>query len=136
MRWILVAALVACSSAEPERAGEVAPATSVPPQAPDALEIRRKALSAELRELVGELELAGRYDCCIETPCKLCAVRAGGCRCGEAARDGEPVCEECAMMWSKGLGDEPVPASSIRSFLEAERQQNGDICGKPPVTAE
>ncbi len=136
MRWILLTAMLACGTDQPQRGADEPPATSVAPQAPDALEIRRKALSAEVRELVGELEAAGRYDCCVKTPCKLCSMRAGGCRCGEAARDGEPVCEECAMMWARGFGDEPVPASTIRSFLEAERQANGEICGKRPVTAE
>lgn len=108
------------------------PASSPPPSGLDPLETRRAALSAELRELVTELEAAGRYDCCIETPCKLCATRAGGCRCGEGARNGEPVCEECALMWARGKGDEPVEPSTIRSFLEAERLATGaygDICG-------
>ncbi len=112
-------------------------ACSTSPEAPapgggDVLEARRKELTSELRDLVGELEAAGRYDCCIETACKLCAMRAGGCRCGEGARAGEPVCEECALMWVQGKGAEPVPASSIRSFLEAQRAARGDygdICG-------
>ncbi len=125
-RASLVVLLWACS-----------PAPSPPPPAGDPLEARRAALSAELRELVTELEAAGRYDCCIETPCKLCATRAGGCRCGEGARAGEPVCEECALMWARGKGAEPVEPGSIRSFLEAERRATGaygDICGerKPP----
>ncbi len=109
-------------------------APSLPPTAGDPLEARRAALSAELRELVTELEAAGRYDCCIETPCKLCATRAGGCRCGHGARAGEPVCEECALMWARGKGAEDVDASTIRSFLEAERRATGaygDICGEP-----
>ena len=102
------------------------------------LEARRKALSDDLRAIVRELEAAGRYDCCIQKPCKLCAIRAGGCRCGDAARDGEPVCEECAHMWLKGQGAEPVEPSTIRSFLEAERLANGDygaICGPLPTQA-
>ena len=106
-----------------------APAT---PGAPDALEARRKALSDDLREMVAELQTAGRYDCCIKSPCKLCAMRAGGCRCGENARAHTPVCEECAEMWMHGQGDEPVEKSSIHSFLEAERLaagDYGDICG-------
>lgn len=40
-------------------------------------------------------------------------------------------------MWLKGQGAEPVPSSSIRSFLEAERLANGDygeICGKQKPT--
>lgn len=87
--------------------------------------------------MVGELEAAGRYDCCIESPCKLCAMRAGGCRCGPAARKGEPVCDECAVMWIQGQGAEPVEAGTIRSFLEAERMargQYGAICGGAPKT--
>jgi hypothetical protein len=84
---------------------------------------------------VRELEGAGRYDCCIERPCSYCAMRVGGCRCGEAARAGEPVCEECALMWTQGKGAEPVDPASIRSFLEAQRLARGDygqICGGPP----
>jgi hypothetical protein len=112
------------------------PPASLPPDGTDALEAKRKALAAEIRGLVTELEAAGRYDCCIETACKLCAMRAGGCRCGEAARDGEPVCEECALMWTQGHGAEPVDPSTIRSFLEAERAARGDygaICGQREV---
>jgi hypothetical protein len=105
--------------------------------APDDLEARRKALKATLRELVGDLGAAGRYDCCVETPCSMCALRAGGCACGEGLRAGEPVCEECALMWHTGKGAEPgVDPGSVRSFLEAARQETArargeDICGRP-----
>lgn len=90
---------------------------------PAALEARRVALRAQLKELVGDLTVAGKYDCCVEAPCNLCAMRAGGCKCGEGLRNGEPVCEECAMMWKRGNGAEAgVDPSSVRSFLEAERE--------------
>ncbi len=88
----------------------------------DPLEARRKGLSDEVRDMVKELEAAGRYDCCTQTPCKMCALRAGGCRCGEGLRNGEPVCEECAMMWRMGKGAEAVDPKTVRSFLEAERE--------------
>ncbi len=125
-------------AAETEGSSPLAPSTvdgveRVPPRTPDALEQRRAALSAEVRELVTELEAAGRYDCCVQHSCKLCAMRAGGCKCGEAARQGAPVCEECAEMWMRGQGAEPVDPKTIHSFLEAERAMRGDygeICGK------
>src|SRR5687767_6414088 len=80
VRPVLLLFLVACAD---------------PPPAPPTLEDRRKAIAADVRALVADLEAAGRYDCCIQAPCNLCATRAGGCRCGESLRRGEPVCEEC-----------------------------------------
>lgn len=85
-------------------------------------EARRQEIVARLRGLVADLGAAGRYDCCIKIPCLHCAQRSGGCACGEGLRRGEPVCEECALMWLKGQGDEPgVDPACVRSFLEAER---------------
>lgn len=90
---------------------------------PVALEARRVAIRGQVKALIGDLEKAGRYDCCVDAPCNLCAMRSGGCKCGEGLRNGEPVCEECAMMWRRGNGAEPgVEAASVRSFLEAERE--------------
>jgi hypothetical protein len=113
---LTVLLLLGCSPVEPQ-----APAADVTD--PAALEARRVALRDQLKALVGDLTTAGRYDCCVEAPCNLCAMRAGGCKCGEGLRNGEPVCEECAMMWRRGNGAEPgVDAASVRSFLEAERE--------------
>ncbi|MES2643175.1 MAG: hypothetical protein V4850_27070 [Myxococcota bacterium] len=113
---LTVLLLLGCNPAAPE-----APAAAVTD--PAALEARRVALRDQLKALVGDLTTAGRYDCCVEAPCNLCAMRAGGCKCGEGLRNGEPVCEECAMMWRRGNGAEPgVDAASVRSFLEAERE--------------
>lgn len=87
------------------------------------IEERRKALYARIRAFVTDLEAAGRYDCCVRVPCTHCAVLAGGCACGEGLRRGEPVCEECAILWMKGQGDEPgVSKEQVRSFLEANRE--------------
>jgi hypothetical protein len=48
----------------------------------------------------------------------------GGCKCGEGLRNGQPVCEECALMWQAGHGAEPgVDPASVRSFLEAKREK-------------
>ncbi|MFZ5478972.1 MAG: hypothetical protein ACOZNI_19535 [Myxococcota bacterium] len=99
-------------------------------------EARRKALKSTLRELVGELGEAGRYDCCVQTPCSMCALRTSGCSCGEGLRDGEPVCEECALLWHEGKGAEPVDGSTVFSFLEAARREEArakgqDVCGRP-----
>ena len=129
MRIMMVLGLLCACATEPQAAGD--------------LEARRAALSEEVRGMMGELEAAGRYDCCIETPCKQCALRAGGCRCGEGLRRGEPVCEECALMWRRGKGAEPgVDPGSVRSFLEAEREMQSKAaapacsCGEaPPPTA-
>jgi hypothetical protein len=105
-----------------------APATApsaVPTAAPttdDPFEARRQALFGEVRELVASLTAAGRYDCCTKSPCSHCALLAAGCKCGEGLRRGEPVCEECAHLWTKGQGDEPgVDPAQVRSFLEAEK---------------
>lgn len=108
-----------------------APVSSAPSPPVLDFEARRVALGVEIRALIADLEAAGRYDCCIETPCNLCATRTGGCRCGEGLRRNEPVCEECAMMWAQGLGAEPgVEASTVRSFLEASRRPpDAPLCG-------
>ncbi len=91
-------------------------------------------LQAELRALVAALTEAGRYDCCVEAPCQYCATRTAGCSCGEGLREGEPVCEECAMGWAQGRGAEPgVDPGKVCSFLEADRairsaQASGEPC--------
>lgn len=105
--------------------------SAVPPNASEVFEARRKAVNVEVMALIADLEAAGRYDCCTAHPCKHCSLIAGGCRCGEGLRDGDPVCEECARMWEQGQGAEAVPADSVRSFTEAARLQTGKICGEP-----
>ncbi len=142
MRWWVLALLLACTPAEdaavvPPFEGAspaAAPAGAAEPSAagsspvaealtPEVLEQRRRALHAETRALVEDLSAAGRYDCCIEQPCATCAMRMGGCKCGHGLRNGEPVCEECAMMWRAGRGAEPgVDPASVRTFLEAQRE--------------
>ncbi|MDP2309507.1 MAG: hypothetical protein Q8P18_26025 [Pseudomonadota bacterium] len=120
--------------------GAPAPSRAPPPAAtpaeadPAALEARRVAIRDQVKALIGDLDKAGRYDCCVEAPCNLCAMRTGGCKCGEGLRNGEPVCEECAMMWRRGNGAEPgVDADSVRSFLEAEREMVAAARGAPAV---
>jgi|ETNmetMinimDraft_26_1059896.scaffolds.fasta_scaffold196606_2 hypothetical protein len=97
-------------------------ATEEPTSQPKDLRARHGTMFKELRALVKELEASGRYDCCIQEPCSHCAMMVGGCSCGEGLRRGEPVCEECALMWIRGLGAESgVDPKTVRSFLEAER---------------
>ncbi len=140
MRWWVLALMLACAPAQdaataPPSAGAASsPVGAADPSAsgsspgaealtPEVLERRRRALHAETRALVDDLAAAGRYDCCIEQPCATCAMRMGGCKCGHGLRNGEPVCEECAMMWRAGRGAEPgVDPASVRSFLEAQRE--------------
>lgn len=113
---IWLAILLACS-APPPVAG-----TRLPPNPTDTqLEAERKRIQAEVRAYVAALEEEGRYDCCVKVPCSHCAMLATGCACGEGLRRGEPVCEECAYLWTKGQGDEPVDPSKVRSFLEAAK---------------
>ncbi|MDP2312601.1 MAG: hypothetical protein Q8P41_06815 [Pseudomonadota bacterium] len=128
--WLLLA--VGCDPAvAPEDDPAVAPADD-----PAALEARRVAIRDQVKALIGDLSAAGKYDCCVEAPCNLCAMRAGGCKCGEGLRNGEPVCEECAMMWRRGNGAEPgVDAASVRSFLEAEREMEAKARGEVPPAA-
>jgi len=108
---------------EPSSApAEEPPTVVVPGPGADDFEHRRKAVNTELRGLVQDLGEAGRYACCIESPCSYCALHSGGCRCAEGLAKGEPVCEECARMWAKGRGTVPgVDPSEVRSFLEAEK---------------
>jgi hypothetical protein len=107
---------------------------------PKDLETRRVELKDELRQLAKELEQQGRYDCCVEAACTQCALRMGGCACGESLRKGGPVCEECALMWMSGRGAEAgVDPASVRSYLEAGREEvekahGGPACGCPEGT--
>ena len=94
------------------------------PEPPRGVEARRSALVDELRGIMRELEADGRYDCCVETACLRCTTRGGGCACGPGLRKGDPVCEECAMWWMRGKGEEPgIDPDTVRSFLEAAHQE-------------
>ncbi len=123
---IFVIALLGCGPGEAPAPS--APVAAAPPADPwpsadrIVVERKRKELYANIRAFVADLEAVGRYDCCVKVPCTHCAVLAGGCACGEGARKGEPVCEECAYLWMQGQGAEPeVSKDSVRSFLEASR---------------
>jgi len=120
---LALARVATACGASPPAGQEAAPAADPAAVDPAALEARRLAIRDQVKALIGDLTAEGRYDCCVEAPCNLCAMRAGGCRCGEGLRRGEPVCEECAMMWRRGNGAEPgVEAAAVRSYLEAERE--------------
>jgi hypothetical protein len=133
VRLIGLLLALACS-----RAPEPPPAPARP--AEGDLEGRREEINSLLDGLVEDLEKAGRYDCCIQVPCRHCARMAGGCSCGEGLRRGEPVCEECALMWKRGQGAEAgVKPNSVRSFLEMEhwmdRRYREEMCAEPGPTA-
>jgi hypothetical protein len=117
MSLLLVALLGGCGfRSAPDPAGAEDPVKD------EDFEARRKAFFDGLRSYVSDLEAAGRYDCCVKVPCTHCALMLGACSCGEGLRRGEPVCEECAYLWTQGQGAEPgVDPSSVRSFLEASR---------------
>lgn len=93
-------------------------------------EKRRTSLLTELRALVKEEETAGRYDCCVLSPCNHCALYMGGCGCGAGLRHGAPVCEECALSWELGQGAEDVDPVLVHSFTEAARLRTGKLCGE------
>lgn len=100
-----------------------APAPDGPPPSPaPTLSERHRAVTDEIAALVADLSAAGTYQCCIQTPCRWCAMQTAGCACGPGLVRGEPVCEECALMWTKGQGSIPgVDPDGVRSFLEAMR---------------
>lgn len=125
----MVFALVgAACGGEPE---PPVPADAPVALSPEQLESRRKEIVGAVKTLVGDLAASGRYDCCVEGPCQQCAMRMGGCKCGESARRGEPVCEECALMWRQGRGAEPgVDAAGVRSYLEAAREAEDRAAGR------
>ena len=107
--------------------------TQAPPPAPPPLTIdaRQATVKAELDALIGQLLAEDRYACCATAPCKWCALRTAGCSCGPGLQRGEPVCEECALMWTKGMGSvEGVDPDGVRSFLEAMRED--PWCGRKP----
>lgn len=110
----------------PDGAIEVVVVPAAPPPDEAAFEDQRKALFAALRARVDQLSEAGTYSCCIKTPCSHCALMAGGCRCGPGLQAGEPVCHECALMWSKGQGSiAGIEPGQVCSFLEAEKAMKG-----------
>lgn len=115
-----------CGAGEGPSKAPLAPPTEAPEPWPSAdrliRERHRKELYATIRAYVQDLEAVGAYDCCVKVPCTHCAILAAGCACGEGLRRGEPVCEECAYLWTQGQGAEPgVSKESVRSFLEASR---------------
>ena len=99
------------------------PAPDGPPAASaPTLTERHQAVTDGIAALVAELSAAGTYQCCIRTPCRWCAMQTAGCDCGPGLVRGEPVCEECALMWTKGQGSIPgVDPDGVRSFIEAMR---------------
>ena len=103
-----------------------------PTQAPaPSIDTRHATVKSALDALIGDLLADGRYDCCTTAPCKWCALRTAGCSCGPGLQRGEPVCEECALMWTKGMGRvEGVEPDAVRSFLEAMRED--PWCGREP----
>jgi len=104
---------------------------AAPPADAAGFETQRKSLFAALRGRVDQLQAAGTYRCCIRHPCSHCALYSGGCRCAEGLSRGEPVCEECALMWTRGQGIVPgVDPQRVCSYLEAERGlRDGGRCG-------
>jgi len=128
-RLLVLAALLMGLACDPPAEVAPSPEPAAEPAVETAQDLRERhgKLFKELRALVDELKVSGRYDCCIETPCSHCAMMAGGCSCGEGLRRGEPVCGECALMWVRGLGAETgVDPATVRSFLEAERIINAE----------
>jgi len=119
LRVAFVAAWMGCQAEAP----------TAPP--PPTLDQRHRTVAQELDALIASLTDDGRYACCTTAPCKWCALRTAGCACGPGLQRGEPVCEECALMWTKGMGNvEGVDPEGVRSFLEAMRED--PWCGRTP----
>ena len=96
--------------------------TEAPVEPPPSIDARHRTVAAELDALIASLTAEGRYACCVSTPCKWWALRTAGCGCGPRLAKGEPVCEECALLWTKGLGSvDGVDPDGVQSFLEAMR---------------
>ena len=100
-----------------------------------SLEERRLAVAAELQAMIAMSTAEGTYNCCIKDPCTHCVRLTGHCACAEGLKRGEPVCEECAYMWTRGQGSIPgIDPKSVMSFLEAARpkeEKAGCDCGSP-----
>jgi hypothetical protein len=105
-----------------------------------SLEERRLAVAAELQAMIESSAAEGGYNCCIKDPCVHCVRLTGHCGCAEGLKRGEPVCDECAYMWTRGQGSIPgIDPKDVRSFLEASRPEDpeaGCDCGKPEPTAQ
>jgi len=105
------------------------PPAEGPPPPVRTLQQRHDAVKTGLNDLIASLTAEGRYQCCVTTPCTWCAVQVAGCACGPGLQRGEPVCTQCALMWTKGLGSvEGVDPDGVRSFLEAMRED--PWCGR------
>lgn len=57
-----------------------------------------------LKSAKGDLAQAGKYNCCVEHPCDRCIIDHGSCSCGQAVKDGKPVCSDCYAGWERGEG--------------------------------
>lgn len=74
---------------------------------------------AQARTLVNdakmELAQAGKYNCCIETPCDECLLGHKNCACATNLKAGKGVCSQCYGGWQRGDGIvKGVDAKSVK----------------------
>jgi hypothetical protein len=63
-----------------------------------------KTLLSEAKQALND---EGKYNCCTEEACDVCALAHQNCNCWKAVKSDKPVCPECFAGWQHGEGRVP-----------------------------
>jgi len=72
---------------------------AMPPPPKQAVKLQKS-----INNYKAQLAKQGKYACCVQPSCDMCATHMGGCPCGKMASMGKPVCRECKGGWEAGDG--------------------------------
>ncbi len=82
------------------------------PSPKDKIEQVRSLLTEAKKELAQD----GKYSCCINTPCNICAFEHQSCDCYKDLKAKKAVCNECFAGWQRGDGaDKEIKASHVKT---------------------
>jgi hypothetical protein len=100
------------------------PKKPIPPAAKRDLEMARKALDAAKHQLAQQ----GKYACCVQPSCDLCARANGSCACAANLLAGKGVCGECQGGWKAGHGTiKGVQAASVALLPSPQQKAEGAV---------
>ena len=69
-----------------------------------------------IKEVKDELIESGKYSCCTNSSCNVCAMEHQSCDCYKNLKAGKDVCNECYGGWQRGDGvDKKIKTSSVKT---------------------